>query len=144
MDNTVQKNGAEIVYVQYEDFTENHSPLKVTDEDLELYRIVQDYMLNMIANQNIFIEACPTSNIYISHLSKYEDHSIFRWHPIDKVVRKNSSLRNGIVKVCVNTDDPAIMPTNLPIEFEHLRLAGRKLGYDNYAVDIPIINQIKT
>jgi len=131
----VKTNGTEIVYVQYEHFSENHSPLKITDEDLELYRVVQDYMLNMIANKNIFIEACPTSNIYISHLSKYEDHPIFRWHPIDKDVRKNSSFRNGIVKVCVNTDDPAIMPTNLPTEFEHLRLAGRKLGYDSFAID---------
>jgi len=81
------------------------------------------------------IEACPTSNIYISHLSKYENHPIFRWHPIDKDVRKNSSFRKGIVQVCVNTDDPAIMPTNLPTEFEHLRLAGKKLGYDNYSID---------
>ena len=133
--NTVRDNGAEIVYVQYEHFSENHSYLKITDEDLELYRVVQDYMLNMIASKNIFIEACPTSNIYISHLSKYENHPIFRWHPIDKNVRKNSSFRKGIVQVCVNTDDPAIMPTNLPTEFEHLRLAGKKLGYDNYSID---------
>ena len=135
VDNTVRDNGAEIVYVQYEHFSENHSYLKITDEDLELYRVVQDYMLNMIASKNIFIEACPTSNIYISHLSKYENHPIFRWHPIDKDVRKNSSFRKGIVQVCVNTDDPAIMPTNLPTEFEHLRLAGKKLGYDNYSID---------
>jgi hypothetical protein len=135
VNNPVIENGAEIVYVQYEHFSENHSHLKITDEDLELYRVVQDHMLNMIANKNIFIEACPTSNIYISHLSKYEDHPIFRWHPVDKDVRKNRSLRNGIVKVCVNTDDPAIMPTNLPTEFEHLRLAGRKLGYQKNEID---------
>jgi hypothetical protein len=135
VDDRVRQNGAEIVYVQYEHFLENHSYLKITDEDLELYRVVQDYMLNMIANKKIYIEACPTSNIYISHLSKYEDHPIFRWHPVDKDVKKDSHFRNSIVKVCVNTDDPAIMPTNLPTEFEHLRLAGRKLGYDNYTLD---------
>lgn len=95
---------------------------------------MQDRMMVKIAKFNIAIECCPTSNVKIASLSRYEYHPIFRLLPI---------CNDGLVHpvVTVNTDDLGIFSTSLENEYALLALAllkqhdnsGRYL-YDNRQV----------
>jgi hypothetical protein len=95
----------------------------VSSDALELITAVQDLMIEEYSQGGLIMEACPTSNVSIGRLNKYKEHPIFRWNPpcvswLDKgEVFNRFGIRKGILSVCVNTDDSAIMPTT--IENEH-------------------------
>ncbi len=101
--------------------------LKITKDDIDVIRAIQDFKINEYADKGIIIESCPSSNIYIGGFCAIEEHPIFRWNPPIKQWLKNrfnkSGIRKNVIKVCVNTDDPAIFPTNLDNEFILLRNA---------------------
>ena len=129
----VRKEGNKVIRLVF-DPTDTGDDLKISFIDLELYEAVQDAMLQKIAEKEIIIEANPSSNIYIAHLNSFEEHPIFRWHPVNGLSHEAEQynrfgLRKGKVQVCINTDDPAIMPTTLYIEFKQLKLAAKRKGY---------------
>ncbi len=103
---------------------DNHSM-----QELEFMHALQDWLLDSYDQKGLLIEANPTSNVYIAKLNKHADHPIFRWYPIDDVSLKSGEvnnkfgLRRGPIKVCINTDDPGIMPTTLRTEYALLREA---------------------
>ncbi|MFY8299489.1 antiviral RADAR system adenosine deaminase RdrB [Pseudoalteromonas sp. SS15] len=105
----------------------------VSAAELELYEAIQDFQMEKYAAQEIIIEACPTSNIYIGRFEHYYEHPIFRWDPpdqnwLDKGEKFNNyGLRRGSVTVCVNTDDAALMPTT--IENEHRVLKNMAISH---------------
>jgi adenosine deaminase len=88
---------------------------------------LQDWLLDNYDQKGLIIEVNPTSNVYIAKLKKHAEHPIFRWYPlaqtsIEKGGEHNQfGLRRGPIKVCINTDDPGIMPTTLRTEFALLR-----------------------
>jgi adenosine deaminase len=102
------------------------------ENEFEFYEALQDYMIEKLARRKIFIETNPTSNVYIGFFEKYEEHPIFRWNPLHyedllKGGKYNKfGIRNTRAKVCVNTDDPMIMPTTIYNEFVALENAARK------------------
>ena len=108
----------------------------VSAAELELYEAIQDLQMEKYAAQEIIIEACPTSNIYIGRFEHYYEHPIFRWDPpeqrwLEKGEKFNQyGLRRGSVTVCVNTDDAALMPTT--IENEHRVL--KKMAISHFEV----------
>ena len=67
-----------------------------------------------------------------NHIHNYGEHPIFRWHPpqnqdLEPKGRFNRfGLRESILRVCVNTDDPSIFPTTLPNEFRLLKDAAMR------------------
>ncbi|HYC02147.1 MAG TPA: hypothetical protein VED40_02580 [Azospirillaceae bacterium] len=94
----------------------------VCPDELDLVAAVQDHLLTRFDARGIVIEACPTSNLYIARLDGYEEHPLFRWAPPDPALLAPGArfnrfgLRTGPVAVCLNTDDPAIMPTTILTE----------------------------
>jgi hypothetical protein len=87
---------------------------------LDAIEAVQDYLMTEYANDeyDIYLEACPSSNLYIGRLEAFHEHPLYRWVPPSSVAKPNRfGLRNGSVKVCIGSDDPGIFPTT--IENEH-------------------------
>ena len=103
-------------------------------EEILFIKALQDYLLAQYTRKGLIIETNPTSNVYISRINKYCEHPIFRWSPPDESTLENGcehnqfGLRNGPIRVLVNTDDPGIMPTTLRMEFALLREAAIELG----------------
>ncbi len=94
-------------------------------------RAVQDLKINEYAEKGIILEVCPSSNIYIGGLNSIEEHPVFRWNPpvrswLDRKFNE-SKVRKNIINVCINTDDPAIFPTNMENEFMLLKLGAQNL-----------------
>jgi adenosine deaminase len=110
----------------------------VSAAELDLYEAIQDLQMEKYAAQEIIIEACPTSNIYIGRFQYYHEHPIFRWNPPEQDWLREGGkfnkfgLRKGSVTVCVNTDDAALMPTT--IQNEHRVL--HKAAIEHYEVGI--------
>lgn len=108
---------------------DSHSP-----QELEFIEALQDWLLDAYDQKGLMIEANPTSNVYTGHLNDYAKHPIFRWYPPTQDWLKPGEkynrfgLRRGAIKVCVNTDDPGVMPTTLRTEFALLREAALQHG----------------
>ena len=119
----------EVIAIRYGDkelHEHNERYYYITDEELDLYEAVQDFLITRYEKKGIIIEACPSSNVTIGGFD-FKDHPIFRWHPPkEKFLNKNNiynrfGIRKGIMSCCVNTDDPAIFPTTIHNEFKIIK-----------------------
>lgn len=121
---SVRKKGEEIIKIEYENTNKFLYKYFITDEDLELIEAVQDRLIQKFCDKEIIIESNPSSNVCIAHINSYDKHPIYRWNPIENKYLKEGKkfnkygIRTSRMKVCVNTDDPAIMPTTLRNEFD--------------------------
>jgi adenosine deaminase len=70
--------------------------------------IEDDSVVALLAERGIPLGVCPTSNIALKVYSSMEAH------PVDR-------LRRAGVRVSINTDDPTLLGTNLPREYEIAR-----------------------
>lgn len=117
------------VYDDNARYRDDESVVVITPQELELYEMIQDYLMTRYDYKGIVIEACPSSNVYIAQLEGYHEHPVFRWFPPKTSTLKKGKkhnrfgIRNGPVKVCVNTDDPGVFPTDLPNEHRALKEA---------------------
>ena len=87
---------------------------------LDAIEAVQDYLMTLYASEDydLYLEVCPSSNVYIGRFEAFHEHPLYRWLPLDFTKLPNRfDLRKGQVKVCIGTDDPGIFPTT--IENEH-------------------------
>lgn len=136
---TVRKNGEKVIKIEYENNNTRHCKYYITDEELDLIEAVQDRLIEKFSQRGLIVETNPSSNVYIAHIHEYESHPIFRWNPIEckdldylgenieKPKFNRFGIRNSRLKVCVNTDDPAIMPTTLRNEFDLLERTAYKV-----------------
>jgi len=135
----VRERGEEVIRIKYNKNSDSYN--EICDEELELLEIVQDFIIEKIAQKKIIIETNPSSNTYISYIKSFEEHPIFRWNPINESDLNKSNkfnkfgVRNSKVKVCINTDDPAIIPTSLKNEFELIKIAAKKYSDNVYLID---------
>lgn len=83
----------------------------------ELILELQNKMIQKISKCRLGIECCPSSNLRIGHLEKFENHPIFRFMPVQEPESRYP------LPVTVNTDDLGIFATSLPNEFSLLALA---------------------
>jgi len=137
----VRKKGDEVIKIEYTNLDNNMYPYRITDEDLDLIEAVQDRLIQKFCDKGIIIETNPSSNVYIAHIHSYDNHPIFRWNPVNdkdlfgiyenKAKFNRFGIRTSRMKVCVNTDDPAIMPTTLRNEFELIERIAFKNHSDN-------------
>lgn len=82
---------------------------------------LQNAMIKDICKRQLCIECCPSSNVKIGKLEKFESHPIFRFMPI------NPNQTRYPLAVTVNTDDLGVFATSLPNEFSLLALALLKI-----------------
>ena len=78
---------------------------------------MQDAMIKDICKRQICIECCPSSNVRIGRLKRFDSHPIARFMPID------TSVTRYPLAVTVNTDDLGVFSTSLPNEYSLLALA---------------------
>lgn len=127
----VYKKGNEIIRLTY-NISDYQKDYLIYEEENQLIEAIQDMLIEEIAQKGIILEANPTSNIYISYLNSFVEHPIFRWMPIEeREIEKGGKynkygIRNTSVKVCINTDDPLIMPTTIRNEYQNLYIAAKK------------------
>jgi adenosine deaminase len=104
----------------------------ISQAELDFIEVVQDKLIDGYSKLGITIEANPSSNVYISRIDDYHQHPIFRWYPPNQQLlnigekHNRFGLRNGVISVCVNTDDAGIFQTSLPNEFQLLHEAAIK------------------
>ena len=78
---------------------------------------MQDAMMKDICKRQICIECCPSSNVRIGRLKRFDSHPIVRFMPVD------ASQSRYPLAVTVNTDDLGVFSTSLPNEYSLLALA---------------------
>ncbi|GAA4648642.1 hypothetical protein GCM10023116_09120 [Kistimonas scapharcae] len=122
---------------------------RVSPAELNLWEAIQDLLIDRYNQRGIVIEACPTSNLYIGRFHHYREHPVFRWSPpktewLSPGERFNRfGLRNGCIKVCLNTDDSGLMPTTIANEHRIIEMTARE-DYDVGARDAELwIDQIR-
>lgn len=89
--------------------------------------IEDEYTLNLIKNNNILLEICPTSNVQTKVVERIEDH------PVKKI------LDYGI-KLCINTDNRTVSNITLSDEYSN----ALKLGLTESDLKKCNINAIKS
>lgn len=82
---------------------------------------MQKAVLRYVAQRGITIEACPTSNLRIAPIDRYEQLPLFRFH-------RPGSRR---IAVTINTDDRGIFGTSLSNEFALVAVALTKMRRSN-------------
>ena len=131
------EKGEEVVKIEYYNSERKLYKYCITDEDLELLEAIQDRLIQKFCDRGIIIEANPSSNVFIAQINSYDQHPVFRWNPIEDKDLQNKAqfnkygIRSSRMKVCINTDDPAVMPTTLRNEFALLK----KIAFDKKLSD---------
>jgi hypothetical protein len=103
---------------------------------LDAVEAVQDYLMTLYASDDydLYLEACPSSNVYIGRFEAFHEHPLYRWLPLDRTKLPNRfGLRTGQVKVCIGTDDPGIFPTTIENEHRVLKDAAMRFHQANEA-----------
>jgi len=116
--------------------------MQVIPAELEFMEALQDLLIECYRQQKgLVFEVNPTSNRHIGAIGDLKDHPIFRWDPPNPSLlapgeaMNRFSIREGRLDVCINTDDPGIMPTTLRTEFELLRHAALDRRFEPHLVD---------
>lgn len=109
--------------------------VELGEKELDFWEALQDCLIEKCARRGVVFETNPSSNVFITDLSGYGVHPIFRWRPV-RTDELNAGekynrfgLRHGPVRVCVNTDDPAIFNTGILKEFALLSGVAERMGY---------------
>lgn len=85
---------------------------------------MQEKMRHEISRQKIAIECCPTSNLKIGYIDRYDQHPLLtRFYPIYKV---NSDPSYPLIKSSINTDDRGVFHTSVYEEYSLIALALEK------------------
>lgn len=92
---------------------------------IKMIHDLQEAMIREISEKRIGIECCPSSNVKIGYLDRYDCHPIFRFMPV------NCNDTRHPLAVTVNTDDLGMFATSLPNEFSLLALALLKAKDEN-------------
>lgn len=87
---------------------------RISDSYIRLISAMQEKMSEYMGKQHIAIECCPTSNLKISRLARYDNHPVFTLTDPAMAVRPAAT---------VNTDDLGIFCTSLDNEFNLLAAA---------------------
>ena len=99
----------------------------ISKEELNIWRALQDKMINQLATRGVIIETNPSSNVFVSSMSSYDYHPIFRFYPpkenlLNKGKKFNKfNQRDGKIGVTINSDDPAIFVTSLQNEYKTIK-----------------------
>ncbi|GAB6040775.1 hypothetical protein [Endothiovibrio diazotrophicus] len=99
---------------------------------LDLWRAVQDLLIERCTQKGIVVEVCPTSNLHVAPLEGYHELPLYRWSPVAAADlapggRHNRyGLRNGPLACCIASDDPGLFTTTLANEFHLLQVAANR------------------
>ncbi len=101
--------------------------VSVQEEEAELYRLLQEHLIEKVERMGIYIETNPTSNLTIGDFARMKEHPIFRWNAI-----REGSGHHAFVMI--NSDDPAVFHTNVENELAYIYYAAEYQGYSKEEV----------
>ncbi len=99
----------------------------------DIYRKLQEKLLEIICHRQIALEILPTSNLRISYYKDYAEHHVYRW------------LKEGAINrpaVIMGSDDPGIFSTNTFNEYAHVFINAKKHEPANSSDPIKIIRTL--
>ena len=68
------------------------------DAVIEIYEMLQDYLIDEYAKKGIIFETNPSSNVFTSDMPNYEKHPIFRFYPPkQRLLEKGGKDRKSVV-----------------------------------------------
>lgn len=89
------------------------------NEYVKLMMKVQKVMIEEVKKTGVCIETCPSSNLQIGKLGRYDSHPGIKYY-------LNPLSKNKVLKMAVCTDDKGTFSTSLTNEFSLLALAATK------------------
>ena len=99
-----------------------------TDKDAALLRGLQRWLLNVVFDQEITIEANPTSNLLIAELGALDKHPMFRIRSASGANRPSRRPR-----IALSDDDSLTFATSLAAEYEYTYYALLRQGVSKKA-----------
>lgn len=88
------------------------------------YLLLQQALMQEVADRGVVIETLPSSNVRISQYKHFSEHHALRW------MREPSATPpdDPEILVSLGSDDPGIFSTDIEIEFHHLYFALKHRG----------------
>lgn len=108
-DENIKRNGRKI------------KSFKLPESYAATVRKMQESMMKMISESSLAIECCPSSNVRIGYIRRFDRHPILRFFP-----PKEDRVKYPL-DVTINTDDIGIFATSLPNEYSLLALGAMKM-----------------
>lgn len=99
----------------------------VQPHEIELFRTLQQHLIEKVERLGVFVEANPTSNLTIGDFSQMKDHPLFRLSAI-------GGTAGNHVQIMVNSDDPIVFNTNVENELAYIYYAAQYQGYSKEQV----------
>jgi hypothetical protein len=93
--------------------------IEVSSAFIKAVSSIQRALAQRVAEKNISIECCPTSNLLISSFRYYNKHPILRMH--SKALEVTPTFPQ--IAVSINTDDQGVFNTDLSNEYALMALA---------------------
>ena len=93
--------------------------VKMPDYVYDDITAMQEALMDMLEENGIGLECCPSSNMMIGMIDQYIEHPIFRFFPL-------SPYKNHKLNVSICTDDRGIFATSLRNEYSLLACAMEK------------------
>lgn len=93
----------------------------VSREEIEVYQILQEYMIRKVEQKGVYLEMNPTSNLTIGDFSQINRHPIFKLSSLQKDDRNH-------VMLTINSDNPAVFGTNVENEMAYIYYAAEEFG----------------
>lgn len=88
------------------------------------YLLLQQALMDEVAERGVVIETLPSSNVRISQYKHFSEHHALRWMKAPSVARPN----DPDILVCLGSDDPGIFATDIETEFHHMFFALKHSG----------------
>lgn len=95
--------------------------IPVLKEEVNVYKQLQEYLIQKIEKRGIFIELNPTSNLTIGNFASMHQHPIF-------ALNKAAEKAGHHVFVTINSDDPSVFNTNVENELAYIYYAAEAGG----------------
>lgn len=92
---------------------------KFDNEYVKLVMKIQKIMIEQVKGTDVCIESCPSSNLQIGKLGRYDTHPGNKYY-------LNPFSKNRVLKLAICTDDKGTFSTSLANEFSLLALAATK------------------
>lgn len=93
----------------------------VSREEIEVYQMLQDYMIRKVEQKGVYLEMNPTSNLTIGDFSQIKYHPIFKLSTLQKTEQNH-------VMLTINSDNPAVFGTNVENEMAYIYYAAEEFG----------------
>lgn len=97
--------------------------IEVDSYNIELFKYLQNFLLDKINTRGIIIETNPTSNLAIGEIEDLFHHYVFNLNNPDL----NDEHHRTIISI--NSDDPSVFNTNVSNEMAYIFYALQKNGY---------------